>query len=230
MSTYTDSERLARILRGQQAFMDEVHMLLAEEQKQDEIIRAVVLSSRKERSSCIPDPDPAHVFHVSAIRSQCIRYRLRFLDAGLFKGELPLQAVAAIRSLERRTCTPITSFKIMAPAERFRLCDSEVDPLLFVPMGDDRYYLVHKWGRDLTWSRSLFGWPFRSPVQLAATVVLFALLLTLAIPGDQLQQWGVQRPLLLLWNVMVMGSFTVFGWFAFFGQFSTHAWNSRYFN
>jgi hypothetical protein len=39
-----------------------------------------------------------------------------------------------------------------------------------------------------------------------------------------------QRLLLLFWSSMVCAGFTAFGWFAFFGQFSRQAWNSRYFN
>ncbi len=50
---------------------------------------------------------------------------------------------------------PLRGFKVMAPAARFKLCDSDADPLLFVPVGKDHYYLVHKWGGDLRWHRAL---------------------------------------------------------------------------
>lgn len=230
MATSTERERLERILRGQQDLMDQVHTLLAEEQKHDDILRAVVRSSTKERIARIPGMDPERIFSTAAIKALCVRYRLRFLDAGLFKGELPLQAVHAIRALERKADGPLHSFKVMAPAERFKLCDSEVDPLLFVPVAEDRYYLVHKWGTDLSWHRALRGWPFRGAVNLIATVLACAVLLTFLVPGSVLEGWGVARSLFLLWNCMVLASFTVFGWFAFFGQFSSQAWNSKYFN
>jgi hypothetical protein len=42
--------------------------------------------------------------------------------------------------------------------------------------------------------------------------------------------WTAKRLLLLFWSTMAFTGFTVFGWFAFFGQFSSEAWNSRYFN
>jgi hypothetical protein len=230
MATSTERERLERLLRGQQQILGEVHQWLAEEQKHDDILRAVILSSRRHRA--IPDQglDPERIFTADTIRAMCIKYRLRFLNAGLFKGTIPSHALYQVRLLEQHVNVPVTSFKIMAPAERFRLCDSEVDPLLFVPVGEDRWYLVHKWGSDLSPWRIALGWPSRTPLHLAITVFLCALAVTMSVPGALLDQWGVNRTLFLIWNTMVFCSFTVFGWFAFFGQFSSHCWNSRYFN
>lgn len=236
MNMNAEKERLEQVLTGQHRLLDEVHQLLAEADKQDEVIRAVVLSSNKERAVPINGLDPQRVFHRDAIKALCVKYRLRFLDAGLFKGPIPSGAVHAIRQLERQAGQPLISYKVMAPAERFRLCDSEVDPLLFIPLGADRYYLVHKWGNDLKWYRSLLGWPFRGPVQLALVVLAVALVLALVMPtwlitkDPQAVHWGAHRVLFFFWSAMVCASFTVFAWFAFFGQFSAQAWNSRYFN
>ena len=236
MAMHTQQERLEQVLLGQYRLMDEVNQWLAEEEKHDDILRAVVLSARKEEPVEIRNADPARVFDTEAIRNICVKYRLRFLDSGLFKGELPGQAIQAIREVERKASGPIRSFKLMAPAERFRLTDSEVDPLLFVPLGNDRYYLVHKWGNDLKWHRSVLGWPFRSPVTLALCVLFVATISTLLMPNKLITLdphaafWGAHRILFLFWSTMVVASFTVFAWFAFFGQFSTQAWNSRYFN
>lgn len=216
--------------------MAEVHLLLAEEQKQDDLLRAMVLSSGEERPARIRGIDPDRVFHRRTIRDLCIRYRLRFLPGGLFKGSIPNQAIHALRILERKADAPLTGFMLMAPAHRFKLCDSEVDPLLFVPLGGDRFYLVHKWGNDLSAVRSVLNWPFRTPAHLATMVVVMGVLLALVVPTRFITSapdatfWGAHRLLMMFWSVMVCASFTVFGWFAFFGQFSTEAWNSRYFN
>jgi hypothetical protein len=230
MATHLDRQRLERILLGQHEFMQEVYGMLEQEQKHDDVIRAVVLTSRGKGPVEVRNPDPARIFSGGTIRSLCIKYRLRFLESGLFKGPLPNDAVHAIRMLERHAGGPIHAFRVMAPAERFKLCDSEVDPLLFVPLGDDRFYLVHKWGNDLSPFRVLLGLPVRTPVHLAATVLLVALAITLAIPTEWITAWQINRPLMFVWNALVMTSFTVFGWFAFFGQFSNENWNSRYFN
>ncbi|MEO8590508.1 MAG: hypothetical protein ABI432_14120 [Flavobacteriales bacterium] len=235
MATSTERDRLERMLRGQLQLVEQVHQWLREEQKHDDILRAVVLSSRKERAAVIHGIDPDRVFSATTIRKLCVKYRLRFLDGALYKGQLPNQAVQAVRVLERKADAPLTSFKIMAPAERFRLCDSEVDPLLFVPLGKDTYYLVHKWGNDLAWHRVLLNWPFRSPVQLMLSVLLAAMVLASLVPSQWLSPdapvfFNGQRLMLLFWSTMVCAGFTAFGWFAFFGQFSAQAWNSRYFN
>jgi len=236
MATRTERERLERLLLGQDQLLQELHLLLAEEQKQDDLLRAIVMSSMEERPARILGADPDRVYGRETIKALCIRYRLRFLPGGLFKGPLPNQAIHALRGLERKADSPLTSFMVMAPANRFKLCDSEVDPLLFVPMGGDRYYLVHKWGNDLAVQRSILNWPVRTPIHLAVIVATVAMGLALLVPTGWFTSdphasfWSAQRVLLMFWSTMVCASFTVFGWFAFFGQFSAEAWNSRYFN
>lgn len=80
------------------------------------------------------------------------------------------------------------------------------------------------------------NWPLRTPAHLATLVVLFGVVLSMFVPTGILTSdpaasfWGLHRFLFLFWSIMVSASFTVFGWFAFFGQFSTDAWNSKYFN
>ncbi|MBL7950747.1 MAG: hypothetical protein JNM62_03405 [Flavobacteriales bacterium] len=236
MATHTERERLERLLLGQQNILAEVHLLLADEQKQDDLLRAMVFSSTEEKTVRLSSMDPERIFHREAIRDTCVRYRLRFLPAAYFKGPLPHQAVHALRVLERKADGPIRSFMIMAPPSRFKLCDSEADPLLFVPVGDDRFYLVHKWGNDLAPYRSLVNWPLRSPLTLAIVVLMVAFALAALVPTSLLTtepgvgHWGTHRFVMMFWSTMVCASFTVFGWFAFFGQFSKEAWNSRYFN
>lgn len=46
--------------------------------------------------------------------------------------------------------TGIGEFHIAAPAESFQLQKRPIDPLLFCHLGDNQYYLVHKWGSDLS--------------------------------------------------------------------------------
>ncbi|MBX2973384.1 MAG: hypothetical protein KF797_09790 [Flavobacteriales bacterium] len=236
MAAHTERERLERLLRGQADLLQEVHLLLGAEQKHDDILRASVLGSMGERPVHITGADPDRIYHRDSIRALCIRYRLRFLPGGLFKGTLPNTAIHALRALERKSPAPLTGFMVMAPASRFKLCDSEVDPLLFVALGNDRYYLVHKWGRDLSPMRAVLNWPLRNVASLSATVLVLACVLALLIPTALVTSlpdaayWGAHRVFAMVWSAAVCASFTVFGWFAFFGQFSAEAWNSRYFN
>lgn len=235
MAAKTERERLEKVLLGQVELVQQVHAWLEEEQKRDDILRATLRSSRKQVAVELPAHDPDRVFTLDAIRALCVKYRLRFLEGGLFKGTIPGSAVLAMRELEQRVGAAVTSYMVMAPSVQFRLCDSEVDPMLFVPLGADRYYLVAKWGSDLSPWRVMSYWPVRSPIHLAATILLAALLCTALVPASWLggaegDFFTGQRVLFLFWSVMAFSGFTTFGWFAFFGQFSQQAWNSRYFN
>ncbi|MBK6774423.1 MAG: hypothetical protein IPG74_00770 [Flavobacteriales bacterium] len=229
-------EEELRSLRGSAAFLDAVRGILEEEQKTDDVLRAMVLSSTKERSNRISGLDLDRVFPTDAIKRVATKYRLRFLDGGMFKGELPMQAIHELRQLEKRASAPLAGFKILAPAHRFKLCDAEGDPLLFLPLGNGLYYLVHQWGGDLAWHRALLNWPLRSAFHLAATVLLVAIVIAAAVPGEWVDPpvtagyLNAGRFLTLFWTAMVLAGFTAFGWMAFFGKFSSEAWNSRHFN
>ena len=111
-----------------------------------------------------------NIFHLNDIKNVCISYRLRFLDIKYFKGELPESAHEAIEMLEEKHDTILSDYKIMAPSVLFRLAKQD-DPLLFVPMGNQYYYLVHKWGNDLQPMRKLLMWPFRNIWNLLLTLL-----------------------------------------------------------
>jgi hypothetical protein len=226
-----NEERLRAILLGQEQVMREVHGILAQEQERDDLLRAAVLSSKGVRPNRIARLDPDRVYHEQAIRSICIRYRLRFLDGGRYKGAIPGGAIMELRRLEARSEGPLRGFKIMAPAARFRLCDKDADPLLFVAVGPSHYYLVHKWGRDLRPLRALAVLPLRSALHGSFTLLAFALLVAALLPNTAVGAaasapwWGGHRLLAALWTVMLTAGFASFAWFAFFGKFSDRAWN-----
>ena len=104
---------------------------------------------------------PNKILHIDQIRKVCIDYRLRFLDLKYFKGNIPALAVEKICELEKTHETTLKGFKIMAPSILFRLKKTD-DPLLFVPIGNGYYYLIHKWGKDLSPARKLWAWPFKN--------------------------------------------------------------------
>ena len=231
-----NEERLRAILLGQEQVMNEVHQILSSEQDRDDVLKAAVLSSKGHRVNHIARLDPDRVFHADSIRSLCVRYRLRFLDAGRFKGTLPGAAILELRRLEARSDGPLRGFKIMAPAGRFKLCDSDADPLLFVAVGPEHYYLVHKWGGDLRPWREFIHWPLRGPLHGVLTLLLLALAAAAVLPNTVIGAagsapwWGGHRLLAALWTVMLTAGFASFGWFAFFGKFSDRAWNDPRFN
>ena len=229
-------ERLAQLLRGQESIIQQTYSILEEEQKKDDILRAVVGTTLKCQENNIHGLDPSRIFDVEDIRRTCVKYRLRFLPAGRFKGHIPNEAIYAIRQLEAHAGTLVQGFKIMAPAKRFKLCDCDADPLLFVPIGGGSYYLVHQWGRELSPWRAVLGWPLRGMGHLIATVLITAAMIAAFTPTAWLTLdpgagwWGGHRIYAFFSTSLLLCAGTAFGWLAFFGQFSKEAWDSKTFN
>ena len=121
------------------------------------------------------------IFHLNQIRKVCIDYRLRFLDLKYFKGNIPKEGINKITQLEKEHQTSLEGFKIMAPSVLFRLKKTD-DPLLFVPLGNNYFYLVHKWGNDLSFFRKAWAWPFKSIWNLLIAVLFVSFFATLITP------------------------------------------------
>ena len=227
-----NDDQLRELLLGQQQLMQEAFSILETEEKKDDVLSAVVLSSRGEQINRIARLDPERVFSESALQKICVAYRLRFLDAGYFKGSLPPRALYELRRLEARAQVPLKGFKILAPAVRFRSSRASVDPLLFVVVGPQHYYLVHKWGPGLTLLRAMLAWPLRSAGHLAISVAIVAIGVSAVLPNQAVGSlatdwWGSQRFLALLWSTMVLASLTAFSWLTFRGQFSKDVWKDH---
>ena len=86
----------------------------------------------------------SRIYHIDHIKKVSIDYRLRFLDIKYFKNKLPIEALKQIKKLEKEHKTKLSEFKIMAPSVLFRL-EKKDDALVFVPLGNEYYYLIHKW-------------------------------------------------------------------------------------
>ena len=121
--------------------------------------------------------DTKSIFHISDIRKICIDYRLRFLDTIHFKDNYPAEAITKIHELERIHQTKLGGFKIIAPMEVFKLKKAD-DPLLFVPMGNNFYYLIYKWGTDVSPFRKLRYWPIKNIENLAVALAIVSVILT----------------------------------------------------
>ncbi len=92
---HANDERLQRLLMGQERFLQEVHGILEEEQKKDDVLRAVVRSGpHVDGINRIARLDPERVFHVASIR------RLVHPLPPAIPGRRPLQGrTAAARAL-----------------------------------------------------------------------------------------------------------------------------------
>ncbi len=175
--------------------------------------------------------DADRIYHLSHIREVCISYRLRFLDLSYFKPALPEEALEAMRQLESIHGTELKNLKILAPSRLFKLEDKD-DPLLFVPLGDDYFYLVHKWGNDLHPLRRWLVWPFRNIGNLTLLVLLISYLVTLLVPDGLFSKNGGNAEFWIVFFFMFksIAAVVIFYGFALGKNFNPAIWDSKYFN
>ncbi len=181
--------------------------------------------------------DGTRIFSRNSIRTICTRYRLRFLPATHFKGKIPYEAIRKVRQLEADTGVRIERFRIMAPDERFELEDATKDPLLFAPLGNGQFYLIHKWGGDMSVFRRVGYFPFRNARTLFLTCVFLAFILALLVPGSWLGGESLTTNLAVLKKAFTGFIFSIFFFTSalIFGittsrEFSSEQWNSKFFN
>ena len=168
-----------------------------------------------------------NIFHQKTIKKICVRYRLRFLDSNLYKGDYPQNITKIIGDLESKNDTKLNNFMIMAPSKLFKI-KSPDDPILFVPIGNNYYYLIHKWGEEFNYIRKLLVLPFKNIDNLTIFSVLvsvfFALLGKLFIPSLTFSE------VFILFLFLVKGFIFIFFYMFFLTRrnFSESIWNSRY--
>lgn len=136
------------------------------------------------------------IFHINQIKKVSVDYRLRFLDSNLFKNDIPEEAISKIHNLEKQHQTNLKGFKIMAPSKAFNLKKYD-DPLLFAPIGNDYYYLIHKWGNDLSWYRKLQVLPIKNPTCFIIFCLLMSLIGTFLTPENDLSRSVKMAPIII---------------------------------
>ena len=168
-----------------------------------------------------------NIFHKETIKKICIRYRLRFLDSNLFKGYYPKNIIKIIGDLEKKHDSKLNNFMIMAPSKLFKI-KSPDDPILFVPIGNNYYYLIHKWGEEFNYIRKLLVLPFKNIDNLIVFSVLvsvfFSLFVKLFIPSLTFSE------VFILFLFLVKGFIFIFFYIFFLTRrnFSESIWNSKY--
>lgn len=171
------------------------------------------------------------IYHIEQIKKICTDYRLRFLDSKYFKGKIPHSAVSKIKHLEKEHNITLDGFKMMAPSKLFKLEDKD-DPLLFAPIGNGYYYLIHKWGNDLHPLRKLLVWPFKGMVNLTLTTLIVSYLFTFLVPNGLFSKSASNAQFWILFFFMfkTIGAIVIYYGFAQGKNFNPAIWNSKYFN
>lgn len=168
-----------------------------------------------------------NIFHKDTIKKICVRYRLRFLDSNLFKGEYPKNITRIITDLESKHDTSLSNFKIMAPSKLFKI-KSPDDPILFVPIGNDYFYLVHKWGKEFNKLRKLMVLPFKNIDNLTIFSILVSVFF--ALVGKLVMPSLTSSEVFILFLFLVKGFIFIFFYMFFLTRrnFSESNWNSKY--
>ena len=134
-----------------------------------------------------------------------------------------------IKDIEKKHETVLDGFKIIAPSKLFRL-DKADDPLLFAPMGNGYYYLIHKWGTDIHPLRKIKYWSIKNVENLGVSIFAISFLFTILtkdIIYDDTAHAGHLFMLFLFYVKGVVGMLFLFG--ASSGKnFSQYCWLSRY--
>ena len=122
--------------------------------------------------------------------------------------------------------------KVMAPSKLFKLKNAD-DPLLFASLGNDYFYLIDKWGNDLSYFRKISMWPFKSLTNILIFLVFLSILATLIIPKgifvydkEPLTEFFITY-LFVLKSVIAI---VIFFGFSLGKNFNTAIWNRKYFN
>jgi hypothetical protein len=217
----------------EQSVMEEVQRIFSEnEMQREEIVSALTEKSVEVENEFNFDLlDTNHIFYIEDIKNLCINYRLRFLDSHFFKGDFPEEAISEVRNLEKKHQIPLKNFKIVAPAKLLKLENAD-DPLLFAPMGNDYFYLIHKWGNDLHPFRKLLMWPYKSFENLVFTVAVLSLLITSLMPMQWFTPNATFQEYLFLFLIIFkgVGGMVIFYGFSKGKNFNGAIWNSKYYN
>ncbi|MBL7473594.1 hypothetical protein [Robertkochia sediminum] len=218
-------------INGEQNILEQVQRILDQEQQKEDLITRELHSGKEGdfNDLDIPKLDPGRIYHLDEIKTICIDYRLRFLATRYFKGKIPPEALIEIKALEKEHHTALKGFKILAPSKLFKL-ENPDDPLLFAPIGNGYYYLIHKWGNDLHPLRRLLVLPFRNLLNLMITVLLVSWVCTRLMPMGMFTPEKDPASFWLIYMFMfkMIGGIVIYYGFAAGKNFNTQIWNSKY--
>ena len=201
------------------------------DEKRNTILTNLLTENNAESCSSVPFEalNTSNIYHLKHIERLCTDHRLRFLDSHLFKGEIPAEAISKIRKIESDFNVILSGYKIIAPAKLFKLKKKD-DPLLFVPLGNDYFYLIHQWGKDLHPLRKLMVWPAKNALNLVFSVFMLSLIVAVVALNTVTAK---ASPVALFLVTLLFTFKSIIALVVFFGiakgkRFNSLAWNSNY--
>ena len=198
-----------------------------------ELIKSKRVSKIKIDLDYNPDKiDSNRLFHVDQIRKICIDYRLRFLDFNFFKGGVPDEAYTKLKEFELNHPDLDLNIKMMAPTKLFQL-ESYDDPLMFVSLDNNYYYMIYKWGNDMSYFRKLFMWPYKNIYNILIYIAIISLLFTSFVPDGIFfykNNPEIQFFVVFLFMFKSLAAIFIYFGFAMGKNFNENIWNSKFYN
>jgi hypothetical protein len=229
----SELSRLRSKTTSEENILESVAQILKEDSQKDESILETLSNgkSSKENNFDFDLLETQNIYHLNTIKSICIDYRLRFLDTKLFKGEIPYVAISKIKALEKAHNAELKGFKIVAPSKLFKLENAD-DPLLFAPIGNGYYYLIHKWGNDLNPLRKWLMLPFKNFENLVALTLIVSFIATFLVPEGLFSKQNTAAEFWMIFFFMFkfIGAIVIYYTFASGKNFNNAIWDSKYFN
>ena len=176
--------------------------------------------------------DNDKIFYINDIKTTCIDYRLRFLDLKYFKGDIPKSTKLKINSFKIEHRLNSLNLKIMAPSKLFKLKNAD-DPLLFSDLGNGYFYLIDKWGNDLSFFRKISMWPFKNLKNISLFILIISFFVTLIIPNGLFvydNSPNIEFFITYLFILKSIVAIVIFFGFSLGKNFNTAIWNRKYFN
>ncbi|MDA7810695.1 hypothetical protein N8978_04550 [Flavobacteriaceae bacterium] len=176
--------------------------------------------------------DNHKIFYVNDIKRICIDYRLRFLDLKYFKGDIPKSTKLKIKGFKSEQRLNSLNLKIMAPSKLFKLKNAD-DPLLFSDLGNGYFYLIDKWGNDLSFFRKISMWPFKNLKNILLFILIISFFATLIIPNGLFvynNSPNIEFFITYLFILKSIVAIVLFFGFSLGKNFNTAIWNRKYFN
>ena len=170
------------------------------------------------------------IYSLSAIKKICLANRLRFLDTRFYKNEYPEAVIQSIKEFEELHQTQLHHFKIVAPKSNFKLHNYD-DPLLFMSLGNDYYYLLDYWGNDLHWTRKIKALPLKNLFNLTLFTVVISILLTYFIQLFKTESLATSYQIIVFlftWKSVI--AIVFYSIIKTGNNVSEYNWNSEFYN
>ncbi len=168
---------------------------------------------KHEKLNALKDRFGKRLFSKEQIENVCVNYGLRFLPTKLFKGNIDPYCITLLKKFEQeheshiyqqRSYSRYSSYNdnedkrymICAPKKSFHLQLKPKDPLFFRYVdrvnNTDYYYLVHKWGKDLSIFRWLYNLPKRHFFNFLCFIILPIFIVINVITAMILNNWDTK--------------------------------------